>query len=210
MRVLGAGPIAAVLAMILDEAGQVPVETVWEGDARPAREPQRRVPDLLDADLGDLLSGARLAVVAIDGMRPGLSHAVNEAAAEAGVPWLNVAADGPELLVGPIVVPGLTACFNCFEVFDESGRQHRHDFLIYKDALRDGRPIPVPPTRAYLAAAWAAQGIEQFVRDGRGFLVERVLRVDTERMEVISERVFQLPRCPLCSRGRPELRHTFL
>ena len=210
VRVLGAGPIAAVLAMILDEAGQVPVETVWEGDARPAREPQRRVPDLLDADLGDLLSGARLAVVAIDGMRPGLSHAVNEAAAEAGVPWLNVAADGPELLVGPIVVPGLTACFNCFEVFDESGRQHRHDFLIYKDALRDGRPIPVPPTRAYLAAAWAAQGIEQFVRDGRGFLVERVLRVDTERMEVISERVFQLPRCPVCSRGRPELRHTFL
>jgi hypothetical protein len=107
-------------------------------------------------------------------------------------------------------VPGLTACFNCFDVFDESGRQHRNDFLIYKDQLGEGRPIPVRPTNAYLAAAWAAQGVEQFVRDGRSFLVERVLRVDAERMEVITERVFQLPRCPVCSRGRPELRHTFL
>jgi bacteriocin biosynthesis cyclodehydratase domain-containing protein len=209
VRLLGAGPIATALARILEESGQVPVELVWEGPGAPAGG-ARRVDDLLDTDLDALLAGTRLAVVAVDGMRPGLSHAVNEAAADAGVAWLNVAADGPELLVGPLVVPGLTACFNCFEVFDESGRQHRNDFLVYKDQLREGNTIPVRTTQAHLAAAWAALGIEQFVRDGGGFLVERVLRVDTERMEVISERVFQLPRCPVCSRRRPEPRHTFL
>jgi bacteriocin biosynthesis cyclodehydratase domain-containing protein len=149
-------------------------------------------------------------VVAPDGLRPGLSHAVNEAAAELGVPWLNVAVDGTELLVGPIVIPGLTACFNCFEICDEAGRQHRNDFLIYKDHVSEDRGIPVQAPHAYLAAAWAAEGIVQFAREGRSFLVERVLRVDTERLEVISQRVFQLPRCPVCSRRRPELRHTFL
>jgi hypothetical protein len=68
VRLLGAGPVAAVLAEILARSGQVPVECVWEGDTAPPCEPARRVDDLLDTELGELLAGARLAVVLPDGM----------------------------------------------------------------------------------------------------------------------------------------------
>lgn len=200
VRLLGAGRTADTLTDIL--SGRSDVEVVSAG-----------VPpeELLDADLDDLLDGIDLAIVAPDGLRPGLSHAVNEATALTGTSWLNVAADGGELLIGPVVLPGETACYTCYEITDEAGRRHRNDFLVYKDALDAAGFHPaVPAPQAHLAAAWAALAVTQLVETGRCFLTERVLRVDTERMEVIGQRVLQLPRCPVCSRCRPDLRHTFL
>ena len=208
VRLLGSGLTAATLAELLRRIGTAPVELYWEGDGAPSG--AEAVGDLLDMDLEAVFDGAGLVVVAAEGLRPALSHLANTIAAELGAPWLNIAVDGSELLIGPLVVPGLTACFNCFEVTDEGGRQHRYDFLIYKDRLRAGDTLEVAAPQAYLAASWASIAIDQWLRTGGGFLVDRVLRVDTERLEVIGQRVFQLPRCPVCMRTRPDLRHTFL
>jgi ribosomal protein S12 methylthiotransferase accessory factor len=150
-------------------------------------------------------------VVATDHLRPALSHAFNTWAAEMSRPWLNVTTDGTELLVGPIVVPGQTACFNCLEIQDEATRQYRHDFLVYKDAIeRDGSLAAVSTPAAYLAASWAALAVAQFEQSGPCFLVDRLLRIDLDRLDVVAQRVFALPRCPVCARTRHDLRHAFL
>lgn len=206
VHVLGDGQIAHILSQALT----VPVAMTLQESSHASN--GSHVADLLDVDLDERLGEeGRLVVVATDQLRPALSHAVNVWAADVRRSWLNVTTDGTELLVGPIVVPGQTACFNCFEIQDEATRQHRDHFLVYKERLElDGSPLQTSVAAAYLAASWAALAVTQFEETGSSFLVERLLRIDLDRMDVVSQRVYALPRCPVCSRARHDLRHTFL
>lgn len=207
VHILGDGQIARILA----DALTIPVATTLQTHSSVSSNGAHGT-DLLDLELDEHVGeDGRLVVVAIDHLRPALSHAVNVWAADVRRPWLNVTTDGTELLVGPIVVPGRTACFNCFEIQDEATRQHRDHFLVYKERLElDGRRPETSTAAAYLAASWAALAVTQFEESGSSFLVERLLRIDLDRMDVVSQRVYALPRCPVCSRVRHDLRHTFL
>ncbi|GAA4710290.1 TOMM precursor leader peptide-binding protein [Phytohabitans rumicis] len=163
--------------------------------------------------LADLIDEADLTVVALEAFAPGLLHRVNELAVAAEKPWLPVYADGSELVVGPLVVPGRSACYNEFEIQHESSRALRTEYLLYKEELGrrpagDG-PQLLPPF-AGIAASWAVSAALPFLVDGTSFLVGRAVRIDFERLEVITERVLRLPRCPACAELRPDLRHPFL
>ena len=207
VRILGDGLIATVLADLLRAEGQK-VELLLDAPEHSDSTPDA---DLLDRCFDEDLDGSRLIVVAVDHLRPALSHAINEWAAANGQPWMHLTTDGDELLIGPIVVPGSTACFNCLEIQDEAGRGLRNDFLAYKDRLRRERHRPsIPAAVGHLAAAWAALAIDELTQGGRSFLIERLLRLDTDRWDVITQQVFQIPRCPVCIRTRPDPRHTFL
>lgn len=166
-----------------------------------------------DAVLVDLLEEVDLLVVALESFPPSLLHRVNEAAVTAEKPWLPVHADGSEVVIGPLIVPGRSPCYNEYEIQHESSRVLRNEYLLYKEELA-GRPVlatpQLLPPYASIAASWAVTGVLPYLLDGASFLVGRVVRVDFERLEVINERVLRLPRCPACSGLRPDFRHPFL
>lgn len=152
-----------------------------------------------------------LVVVSTDMLRPCLNNDVNTLSYEIGVPVLYVYADGPDVQVGPLVYPGETACYACFEVQDEGARHLRDEFLVFKDDLaRTGFSSDTAPHIAAMAAAWAALCVADVQAHEVSRLAERVVRIETQRFEVASHRVLQMPRCPQCSRHRPDLQHTFL
>ncbi|MEU3948257.1 TOMM precursor leader peptide-binding protein [Streptomyces sp. NPDC029526] len=183
-----------------------------------------RVPDLaagtggLEAPDGDerlaaLLDDTDLVVLALDGFRPSLLHRLNRAAVAAGRPWLPVYADGSELIVGPLVVPGESACYNEHEIQHESSRALRHEYQLYSEELARRTADDLPPLLApyaAIAASWAAIGIAPYLVDGASFLVGRAIRIDLERLEITQEHVLRLPRCPVCTEQRPSFRHPFL
>lgn len=76
----------------------------------------------------EAISSSNLVVVATDMLRPRLNHEVNSLSHEVGVPVLFAYADGPEVQIGPLVYPGETACYACFEVQDEGARHLRDEF----------------------------------------------------------------------------------
>jgi bacteriocin biosynthesis cyclodehydratase domain-containing protein len=166
-----------------------------------------------DAVLVDLLEEVDLLVVALESFPPSLLHRVNEAAITTEKPWLPVHADGSEVVIGPLVVPGRSPCYNEYEIQHESSRVLRTEYLLYKEELA-GRPLlaapQLLPPYAGIAASWAVTGALPYLLDGASFLVGRVVRVDFERLEVINERVLRLPRCPACAGLRPDYRHPFL
>ncbi|MFH8223573.1 TOMM precursor leader peptide-binding protein [Streptomyces sp. NPDC018057] len=174
--------------------------------------------DGLDAADGDeklaaLLDDTDLVVLALDGFRPSLLHRLNRAAVAAGRPWLPVYADGSELIVGPLVVPGESACYNEHEIQHESSRALRHEYQLYSEELARRTADDLPPLLApyaALAASWASIGITPYLVDGAGFLVGRAIRIDLERLEITQEHVLRLPRCPVCTEQRPSFRHPFL
>jgi len=168
--------------------------------------------DALVEDVIDRAAAAgEFVVLATTHLRPALSLRVNELAIERGVTVLHVCLDGPEAHVGPVVVPGVTACYACWETQDEGSRHLRHDFLAYKDRLaRVPAETEARPAVVHLAAAWAALAARSTAAGRGSFLHGRSLRVQTERSEVVTHRILQLPRCPVCSRARHDLRHAFL
>lgn len=158
------------------------------------------------AEAGDIV----LAIVS-DVLDPVRFLGANTVSLEFGIPAVYVHTDGPEAVIGPMVVPGETACYLCHDLQDEGARHLRDEYLVYKDSLSRGVSGPGGDAAVIaLAAAWVRLALARRDPSSTGFLDQRVLRVETSRMEVMSHRVLTIPRCPACATTRPELQHTFL
>jgi bacteriocin biosynthesis cyclodehydratase domain-containing protein len=192
--------MAAAFAAAAEDAGLPNV------DARPGS-----VGDLVAT--ADLLEEVDLLVVALETFPPSLLHNVNDLAIAAEKPWLPVHADGSEVIVGPLVVPGRSPCYNEYEIQHEASRTLRREYLLYREELTRqpiGAAPQLLPPYAGIAASWTVTAVLPFLLEGSSFLVGRAVRVDFERLEVTNERVLRLPRCPACVCLRPDLRHPFL
>jgi hypothetical protein len=90
------------------------------------------------------LDPARDLVVAVGGdVRAGTQlRAANAACLAAGVPWLPVSSfDGAVLRVGPLIVPGRTACFECTERRLAANVEYSQ---LYLDVVADAPAAPTP------------------------------------------------------------------
>ena len=94
ISVVGRGPLAQAVACRLETLGA----TVRSGD-----------PGMTD-------SSADLVLVCADGPSVGLLETANQAAFQTRVCWLPVFVLGEEVIVGPRIRPGVSACFRCFEL----------------------------------------------------------------------------------------------
>jgi bacteriocin biosynthesis cyclodehydratase domain-containing protein len=180
VAVAGAGPLAAEVASSLRRSGITGL-----------------APLSIRADsveLGEFQLG--LAVPAGDEL-PTLSS-WNEAALGAGVPWLQVLPfDGLFGAVGPLYVPGETACFECFRIRRASNVDYGREFLALQDV-----PAPLPAaagveqTVAGLAATFALRWLahrDQFL-PGTWYALELGVR-PALGVHVL----YRVPRCPACS-----------
>lgn len=169
---------------------------------------------VLDKDaLRAALASAHLVVVAAESMSLRLMHTVNEVALELRKPWLAVQMDGSEAFVGPLFVPGESACYNEFQLQHEaSSGAVKDEYLTYKEALNSPElrfeHLSLPPF-VQTACGFAATAVMRFLSTGKCFLLGRCLRIDFERLSVDTEEVLRLPRCPACSPYKP-YRHTYL
>lgn len=152
-------------------------------------------------------------LVAIEAFRPTVLHLANLASISHERPWIPVYADGDEVIVGPFIVPGVTPCYNEFEIQHEAARALRTEYLIYKESLLEEGPPSLSAVAgpvASIAASWASLAVLPFLIGGQSFLESGTLRIDFERLDVIRERLLKIPRCPACDSIRPDYRHPFL
>ena len=171
-----------------------------------------------EAALASVFDECGFVVVALERFSPSLLHAANRAALAAARPWMSVYFDGSEAVIGPIYVPGDTACYNEFEVQNEACIARQDDYHLYKDSLAaptmptTDAPVldPVLPPFLAVASGWATTAALPFLAGGSSFLVERAVHVDFERTTIDYQNILKLPRCPACAPGRPGGRHTFL
>ncbi|MFV4913881.1 TOMM precursor leader peptide-binding protein [Microbacterium lacticum] len=188
--VVGTGRIAASLAEQLGDLG-AEVSSYPEADAAA-------------------FESSDLVAVASDRPDLGLFFDANEIALGIGRPWHAVFVDGAECVIGPLFRPGHTACFHDYDTMDEAARSLRLDYLYYKSAIAGGGDTDLPRFIADLAASYASISIAQHLGGKGSFLEGAVMRVDVDRLEIVKDRVLQLPRCPACIQDRPHLRHPFI
>jgi len=162
-----------------------------------------------------LLCGISVAVVLLDGpilFYPWL-EAFNAAALETNTPWTSVALlDGEEIHIGPTVMPGVTACYKCFELRYKSNLIYLEQYNAMEAYFHAGNPtidfgllLPVPE----IAASFTALEVLRI-------LTPQTVAKTTGKLMVFSvadftckfHPVLKLPRCPSCSpvRNQPRQR----
>ncbi len=126
----------------------------------------------------------------------------NRLAARLGITWLHGAVDGPYVFAGPTVVPGRSACYECFETRVVMNLREKASYVRYKEALargavRLGTPPVAAPVTALLASHLALEAVN-YLHTGTAFTVEKVLGMHLPTMEIAYNEVLPLPGCVGC------------
>lgn len=171
--------------------------------------------DLADEDSLEALAGkVDFIIAALELYSAKTFHTVNAVMLDLHQPWMSVFVDGGEARIGPIYVPGETACYSDYEIQHEANLGVMKDgYLLYKEALNqqriDGSHLTLAPYLS-VATGMATTAVARFLLSGKSFLVERGLRVDFERLSVDFEDVLRIPRGPAGTPSRASYRHLFM
>ncbi|WP_437686367.1 TOMM precursor leader peptide-binding protein [Sorangium sp. So ce176] len=124
---------------------------------------------------------------------------------------LSAHLDGIEAVIGPAVVPGETACWNCYRLRRlATSRRAEADHAVQAALLaeRPGRRARtyLAPVPAFLGHAVALAAVDLLVRRRAARLAGRFLVQNLVDPEVSSHAVLQMPWCPVCGGAAEALR----
>lgn len=149
------------------------------------------------AGLRRLDPGRSVVAVQLPGDRPAERLlAANRACLEHGLTWLPLGVyDGAVLRVGPLMIPGQSACADCL-------LRRLAANVEYADVYRDIADAPAGPTPAAVrdwAHAVAALVLLRWVADQDAVLPGRVFTLVPDELAVRQAHVFRVPRCRVCA-----------
>lgn len=169
--------------------------------ARPALDalrdlgaPARVVPEATSPREGELLLVLRAAWA-----RPSLD-VLNERCVEAGAPFLVAGILEPRRLhLGPLVVPGETACLRCYLDRRVANTLNREGT---RRLLEEPHPPSTFPGAAHVVATFAALEAARFQKGLAPATLGTAVSLGLDGFDVAHDRVLKAPRCPACSRLR--------
>lgn len=134
-----------------------------------------------------------------DGSSLDLVEPVNEHAHETRTPWTQGVVVGYEGNVGPTVVPGRTACHNCYTERVAANVSSTEKYRRFRESSQTGsKNAPLQPfTR--VVGGYVTTATVNYVLSGTGFTVGSVLSFDFFDFTVEANDVLRLPRCDVCS-----------
>ena len=113
------------------------------------------------------------------------------------MPWISAGQQPPLLKVGPAVLPGVTACFECLE------RGLRREFGLYDELVEARRRDPAPattlgPASGVVGALLALEVMHLLSGLAPPATAGRALLVDMATLESRWEDIARDPECPAC------------
>lgn len=154
------------------------------------------------ADVGELVAGSSLAIGTADWPPYEIGRWINEACVAAGVPFLTAGQSPPTIRVGPLHVPGETACLACQE------SATRRDFPLYDELVafrrtHDSTAATLGPASGTIGSILAMEAVHHLTgavtpaTRGAGLVFD--LRTLAARLEPVERD----PECPVCGPGQP-------
>lgn len=150
----------------------------------------------------DALADGALLVVASDQFDPDLFSQGNARAVSVGAKALFVHRELGCLVMGPFVIPGQTACFDCYRERLRAVTRHKDEFDSRAMAAAEGRSVRRAPSRILAGLSQsllathvlaAAAGAYDLFDPGS------IVSFDVVSMKKMRQPVLKMPRCPTCS-----------
>lgn len=181
VAVYGTDPIARTFDQIVRDCG---IATLALGDPATALE---------SSDAPRQIARATLVVAFASGLRDRALGRVNALSLTTGTPWLPVASDGIEAYLGPLVLPGRSACLACLHGrADALGR-------MPEQLLHAGSRPMLPGTGHLVAGIAAAETVKFLIGIDRGPMIDAIVRIHLRTLEWDRTDVLALPRCAACA-----------
>lgn len=196
--VIADGATGATVAGNLLDAGVGGLEVVAVGDAD---EIDVRADDRLrrSDDPAAAIERADVAVACSDAGDTPTLLGLNERALDRDGTVVFAQVAGYDGVVGPTVVPGETACYECF---DERVVQSRADdgakYEGFKDGVAHRRGADVASPFAQVVAGFATLEVLHLLADERPVLVDKVATVDFLNFAFEPNPVLKVPNCDAC------------
>lgn len=133
-----------------------------------------------------------------------LLAAANDRALARRLSWLQLLPhDGRFGVIGPLFLPGESACHDCYRMRRAAGSDYEEDFdLIEREPTR----APEPAALAAIAAGLTALLAVRWLATADASIPGRAYTVATRTvLELASHRVLRVPRCPACGTGAEAL-----
>ena len=129
---------------------------------------------------------------------------INREALASRTPVLFAALQGHKALVGPFVVPGETACFECYHHRLSANLAFPEETLAFLGGRAEARTQAAPRLYAREVAFHVASQVAKYTRGLRSLcLFDELLEVDLLNYDLAVRHVLKLPRCPVCRFGGP-------
>lgn len=145
-------------------------------------------------------------VVASNQVDPLVMQAVNRICFALDLPFFYTTIDGPFLFIGPTIIPGKSACWECLETRVTMNLRNSASYLNYKNALTHGRvhSIDYYPEKIiqHLLSTHASMEILNYCLTGSAFTVNKVLSIYLPTMEIVFHEIFKVPSCKACYPSR--------
>ncbi len=188
---LGDGRAETVARMV---RGAAPAVTVEVADGALASED----------DLRTVLEGADVVVCCLDASQSNLVFKLNRVCLAGRIRWVSTSLAGAEVVVGPGVDPGRTACYLCYRMRAVACAGNPEDAFAYERYL-DGRKRDESGQRenlvfgAGLAANLLGVEVVKLLTDvAEPSLLGRLLTIRLTDMTIQRHTVLRKPWCPAC------------
>lgn len=198
------GRIGEYVASNLSEAGVGSIDVVSPSDGN--------APDVsalegvtLATDSSDVVRSVETAVVCSTTCDYATLLGLNEVACESDTTVVYGQVLGYDGIVGPTVVPGQTACFECFDEHTRKGIQEDEElYAEFKNAVATRRSQSVAPAFAQIVAGYVTlEAIRVLVGEGP-ILANKIACVDFLDFAFEPNTVLRVPNCDTCGPAAPD------
>jgi bacteriocin biosynthesis cyclodehydratase domain-containing protein len=150
------------------------------------------------ADVAELIDGADLLIETADWPPYDLPHWVNEACTLARVPHISAGQVPPTVRIGPLYVPGRTACHAC----QETATREEFPLAEELDAFRRTRAVPIAatlgPASGLIGSVLSMEALHWLTGLAEPATLGTSLAIDIQTLEVRREAIARRPDCPVC------------
>lgn len=134
---------------------------------------------------------------------PVRAQLVNRVCLHHDVPFFYAAVDGPFVSIGPLVLPGRTSCWECYETrvwmnLRESASYQRYKNALIEEAVNSGEGAVTPVAEALLAAHTSPE-LLSFITTGTAVTTSQVISIYLPTMEFAVNEVLRVPSCSACA-----------
>ena len=156
-----------------------------------------------------LVRGASLALACFDRGLSAVHHWLNRASLAQGVPALYSELSSHTARVGPLVVPGSTACFMCYRMRGLACMDDFEPEMAWEEHLdRQRQPrlhtrATLPPLAAQVGGVLAQEALKLLLGLRPTSLASHVLDLDALKLVPSLHPVLEKPDCPVCSKKAP-------
>ena len=125
---------------------------------------------------------------------------MNAACLAAGIAWLPLGAyDGAVAHVGPLMIPGETACFECLLRRLAANVEYSD---VYRDVVADAPSAPTPPGLRGWGNSVASLVLLRWITTRDPRIPGRLFSLEVDELRIEQAKVYRVPRCRAC--GAPD------